>query len=493
MRPTLLCASALYLLACASAEPEPAPEAPRVTQTAPEALKDGHEVDPALCGEDSNKAAREMVEKIYYGTRAPTHVPLRPAQVMAVVAISGSPRGSFCSGTLISERVVLTANHCTRGTHGGGFYAVFGQDPWNPAHAVRSVRKREHPRLDMALIELGSAPSDSIDVEPIPIPLADLSADEAGMTLEQAGFGQTENGGSDGLFFVAERFDGFSNGGDDLVVNGQGRRGVCFGDSGGPSMRVGQAGDARVVGALSGGDSSCVGRDNYSRTDLARDWIEEWTGPTVRGGPVDCGAIDAGGRCSDDGRTAEWCEEGGLRSARCGEGNVCGWSGDVSGWRCLAIEADPCEGLGERGRCVGETLRYCRGGEFRERPCGACEEACLLVDERLGFACVSLDAALDDDGDRVPDDLDLCSATPEGANVWTSGEWIGCAGGQRIDRQPRPRPPEPEEPLEPSDGDRDGVDDGADLCSDTPEGANVWDAGEWIGCAGGQFRDRDRR
>lgn len=457
-----------------------------MTGVAPEALKDGHEIDPAVCGEDSNKAAREMVEKVYYGTRAPTHVPLRPAQVMAVVSISGSPRGSFCSGTLIGERVVLTANHCTRGARGDGLYAVFGQDPWRPEHAVRSVRKREHPRLDMALLELESAPADRVDVEPIPIPLVDLRDDDEGMTLEQAGYGQTERGSSDGRFFVAERFDGFSGGGDNLVVDGQGRRGVCFGDSGGPSMRVGSLGDARVVGALSGGDSSCVGRDNYSRADLARAWIEEWTGPTPRGGPTDCGALDRTGRCSDHGRTAEWCEEASLRSARCGDGKVCGWSGDVAGWRCLAVEADPCEGLGERGRCVGETLRYCRDGELRERPCGACGEACLLVDERIGFACVSVDAALDDDGDRVPDDLDLCSATPEGANVWTYGEWVGCAGGQRVDRQPRAQP-------ERTDADGDGVDDDRDLCRGTPDGAAVWSAGEWLGCAGGQLRDRDRR
>lgn len=39
----------------------------------------------------------------------------------------------------------------------------------------------------------------------------------------------------------------------------------------------------------------------------------------------------------------------------------------------------------------------------------------------------------DTDGDGIFDDKDLCSDTPAGAEVWKSGEWIGCASGQRRD------------------------------------------------------------
>ena len=39
--------------------------------------------------------------------------------------------------------------------------------------------------------------------------------------------------------------------------------------------------------------------------------------------------------------------------------------------------------------------------------------------------------------------------------------------------------------------DGDGVPDAQDLCSNTTRGAAVWRSGEWSGCAGGQFRDRD--
>jgi hypothetical protein len=39
----------------------------------------------------------------------------------------------------------------------------------------------------------------------------------------------------------------------------------------------------------------------------------------------------------------------------------------------------------------------------------------------------------DADHDGIPDSEDVCSNTPAGATVWTSGEWIGCSEGQHKD------------------------------------------------------------
>lgn len=41
---------------------------------------------------------------------------------------------------------------------------------------------------------------------------------------------------------------------------------------------------------------------------------------------------------------------------------------------------------------------------------------------------------LDTDGDGIEESKDGCSNTPAGARVWTSGQWMGCAGGQFKDR-----------------------------------------------------------
>ncbi len=87
--------------------------------------------------------------------------------------------------------------------------------------------------------------------------------------------------------------------------------------------------------------------------------------------------------------------------------------------------------------------------------------------------------AADQDGDGVPDAIDRCRDTPAGAAIWRSGEWMGCAGGQRVDP-----------PSGSGDADGDGVPDQRDLCSGTPRGAAVWQSGAWAGCAGGQRRDR---
>jgi hypothetical protein len=83
----------------------------------------------------------------------------------------------------------------------------------------------------------------------------------------------------------------------------------------------------------------------------------------------------------------------------------------------------------------------------------------------------------DSDGDGVPDVQDLCSHTPAGMPVWRSGEWIGCAGGQRRDGGGG------------ADADGDGIADDKDRCRHTPAGSPVWQWGDWIGCAAGEHRD----
>jgi hypothetical protein len=86
----------------------------------------------------------------------------------------------------------------------------------------------------------------------------------------------------------------------------------------------------------------------------------------------------------------------------------------------------------------------------------------------------------DADVDGVVDAHDLCNATPAGRRVWREGEWWGCAGGEFRDR----------DLAGGRDSDGDGIRDRDDQCSGTAPGRRVWRAGEWQGCAGGQFKDR---
>ncbi len=324
---------------------------------------------------------------VYFGTRAPSHVILDAAQRLAVVGVGeGQPPGASCSGTLITDDVVLTATHCTQGEAATRFYVTFGADDFDPELVVDVVEKTEHPELDIAMLRLEFAPATRIDVRPIPAFGESLVEADEGEIFEQAGFGQTESGESNGLFFVAEPFDSFEEGGY-LVVNGEGQHGVCFGDSGGPSLRQTVGGGARVMGALSYGDPECTGFDRYTRVDLARDWLEDFAGPIPGSGPVPCGAVTPSGRCTPDGRVAEFCDEGQLVRDPCTSGRICG--DDDEGKRCIAVADNPCGDVTTFGSCDGDQLSWCDDGVVRERDCRACGgEACARVDNVVGFACV---------------------------------------------------------------------------------------------------------
>jgi hypothetical protein len=346
-------------------------------------------------------------------------VVLDAAQQLAVIALSDTDAtsGGICSGTLIAPRIVLTAKHCTTGTAGDAFWVLFGMDDTAPVLALQTVRKREHDTVDLTLLELSAAPSDTLAVAPIPITLEDLSDADIGITLEQAGYGYVNtNGTTNGRFFVAEPLDGFETDGNYLVVNGMNVHGVCFGDSGGPSMRISPAGDTRVLGALGYGDPSCVGRDRYTRVDGARAWIEEWTGVTPGAGPRPCGTETATGHCGATGNTAYWCENNVLQQVVCGTGESCAWQAPSSTWRCGPVAADTCGGVTAFGACDGEALSWCDLGTARSRACNQCGERCMLVNDQLGYACVPSDCG------------DL---TYTGHCNGTTAEWCSASSGQK--------------------------------------------------------------
>jgi hypothetical protein len=162
---------------------------------------------------------------------------------------------------------------------------------------------------------------------------------------------------------------------------------VCFGDSGGPSLRQTTDAGVRVVGALSYGDPSCTGYDRYTRVDLVQDWIEAWAGAIPGGGPVPCGAVDGHGSCSIDGRVAVYCEDDELRRDVCGDDEVCVDDGASS--RCIPTAEAPCGAVTALGACDGDVLSWCDRSELRVRDCAACGgQLCVKVDDVVGFGCV---------------------------------------------------------------------------------------------------------
>ncbi|MEZ4474949.1 MAG: trypsin-like serine protease [bacterium] len=205
-----------------------------------------------------------VAEKVYHGTREPSALPLSPGQILAVGSFNG------CSGTLIAPRFVLSATHCG---HRRGAEFCMGPDPDRPNACLTAVAVHENPRADQTILEMDRDASSVLPgVQPIPILTEVMDNGWIGRTAEAAGYGQTEYGGFNTRWFTAEPIVRLTS--DTVTIDGQNQRGVCFGDSGGPVMVQASDGSVRVAGDLSNGDGSCVGRDNYTRTDVFADWIE---------------------------------------------------------------------------------------------------------------------------------------------------------------------------------------------------------------------------
>ena len=343
-----------------------------------------------ICEANPNKLTTSDGMWVYYGSEAPEYVSLTYAEQQAVVGLGFSAvEPASCSGTLVKSDWVLTAQHCTAGRATDRIRVLFGPDDQNPDLRVQVAEVIQHPSHDMALLRLSERPADSIAVTPIPVWTGDFSASDPGRIMEQAGYGRTESGSGEGRRFVAELLHGFEDSGNLHVVNGEGQHGVCFGDSGGPSMLITDEGHVAVAGVLSWGDPSCVGYDRYARTDRFKSWIEQHIGPLAEEvAPRSCENLPETGRCDVNQERVYQCEDDVLTVEVCEAGTYCGFDAAASRWACVAAEDDACEGLTFQGNCseIGD-LAWCEEGVIKERPCGQCGERCAWQSATIGNAC----------------------------------------------------------------------------------------------------------
>lgn len=317
-----------------------------------------------------------FVPQVINGTMEPTHVPLTIGQSLAI--------GSFgnCTGTLITPTFVLTAKHCGLRE---GFEFCLGVDATRPDACFVVSRVINHLTADLTLVELTEDVRERLPtVTPLAIYETELGRTWINQTAEAAGYGLTETESSGLRLFTAEPI--VAIGEEYVTIDGQGERGVCFGDSGGPLLVVLPDGGVRLIGALSYGDTSCRRRDHFTRTDVNKDWIENFAGSTGAE-PSGCGPIDSAGRC--DSGTARWCNGNALVSETCLGGQTCGWDETAGGFRCIAT-SDPCQGVDGRGTCEANMAFWCEQGELKSRDCGACSTVCNPYVSGVGAYC-SLD------------------------------------------------------------------------------------------------------
>jgi V8-like Glu-specific endopeptidase len=356
-----------------------------------------------------------------------TSAPLLDTTVQSTVALMTAPGEVFCSGSLVSPLVVLTAAHCvlTGGTLDVPFAVYSGSNAAIGGQYARVLKALAHPdyepfdgNADVALLRLASAVEGSS-----PIPLAEEPA-SPGAEMRFVGFGSSDAGP------LAYRHVGTAE-----VTSAEDDRfsyepGTCPGDSGAPVLEETMDGD-RLVGVVSSGDFLCS-RGTAASVPVYAAWIAEGIRDLdpedCRGGDDQCGTTcplgDADCPCEEDDRCL-LCDGADPDCS-----SACGPDGDCA-TRCVTPDPD-CYAGDNEAECTEDDdcmSALCLDGRCRQR-CG--------VDPRLGCppwlecaevgedvsACLSPPAEPGTDCSLARGDAGGGSATPWLLG-WVAAVWLG--------------------------------------------------------------------
>ncbi len=221
--------------------------------------------------------------------------------VVAILAHQG-----LCTGTVVSDRIVMTAGHCLAGLDFGQEVWVFWGPELSQNRRVQAVRWGVHPDFcadckedihDYGFVEIEAAFTGIEFMRPIATQSEWDATMRAGAEVILVGYGEDPDNGSvdKGLGIkrqVATTISKFSA--DELEFFAGGKdRDSCQGDSGGPAFVRLPDGTLRLAGITSRGSDPCGDGGYYGTPYPALCWLADETGVDLRAdGCTSCDCLD---------------------------------------------------------------------------------------------------------------------------------------------------------------------------------------------------------